>query len=60
MTNVFSAYAHLSAGLFGILLLAVMMGAPSGLVGGFVKWAEARKLRRAAADVPARVEEQRA
>ena len=33
MTNVFNAYAHLSAGLFGILLIAVMMIAPGGIVG---------------------------
>ncbi len=40
MTNIFSAYAHLSAGLFGILLLVVMMAAPSGLVGSAIKWHE--------------------
>jgi branched-chain amino acid transport system permease protein len=45
MTNVFSAYAHLSAGLFGILLLVVMMAAPSGLVGSCVEIAEKRKAR---------------
>ena len=37
MTNVFSAYAHLSAGLFGLLLIAVMMAAPGGIVGTAVK-----------------------
>ena len=37
MTNVFSAYAHLSAGLFGVLLIAVMMAAPGGVVGAAVK-----------------------
>ena len=36
MTNIFSAYAHLSAGLFGILLIAVMMAAPGGIVGTLV------------------------
>ena len=33
MTNIFSSYAHLSAGMFGVLLLVVMMAAPGGLVG---------------------------
>ncbi len=37
MTNIFSGYAHLSAGLFGILLIAVMMAAPGGVVGTAVK-----------------------
>ncbi|MBL8589278.1 MAG: branched-chain amino acid ABC transporter permease [Methylobacteriaceae bacterium] len=37
MTNVFNAYAHLSAGLFGLLLIAVMMAAPGGVVGTAVK-----------------------
>jgi branched-chain amino acid transport system permease protein len=45
MTNVFSAYAHLSAGLFGILLLVVMMAAPGGLVGTCLRWLDARKAR---------------
>jgi branched-chain amino acid transport system permease protein len=36
MTNIFSASAHLSAGLFGILLIAVMMAAPGGIVGTLV------------------------
>lgn len=45
MTNVFSAYANLSAGLFGVLLLVVMMAAPGGLVGTCVRLYDARKLR---------------
>ena len=36
MSNYFSAYAHLSAGLFGLLLITVMMAAPGGLVGTFL------------------------
>jgi branched-chain amino acid transport system permease protein len=54
MTNVFSAYAHLSAGLFGVLLLVVMMAAPGGLVGTVVRRYDARKERlRGAARVRA-------
>ena len=45
MTNVFSGYADLSAGLFGVLLLLVMMAAPNGLVGTFVKLVQDRKAR---------------
>ena len=53
MTNVFSAYAHLSAGLYGILLLAVMMAAPSGLVGGVVQLVDKFRSRsRPAAAAP--------
>jgi branched-chain amino acid transport system permease protein len=37
MTNYFSAFANLSAGLFGVLLIVVMMLAPSGIVGSLVK-----------------------
>jgi branched-chain amino acid transport system permease protein len=59
MTNVFSAYANLSAGLFGILLLVVMMAAPGGLVGTCIRLIDARK-ERAAGDVKARVEEVKA
>ena len=36
MSNLFSGYAHLSAGLFGILLIAVMTIAPTGIVGSLV------------------------
>lgn len=43
MTNIFSSYAHLSAGLFGVLLLVVMMAAPGGLVGTVVRKLDARK-----------------
>ena len=43
MTNIFSSYAHLSAGMFGVLLLAVMMLAPSGLVGTALEFWEKRK-----------------
>lgn len=45
MTNLFSAYAQYSAGLFGILLLVVMMGAPGGLVGTCIRLLDARKQR---------------
>jgi branched-chain amino acid transport system permease protein len=37
LTTAFSSYAHLSAGMFGVLLIVVMMMAPSGIVGSFVK-----------------------
>ena len=37
MTNVFSTYAHLSAGLFGLLLVVVLMIAPQGIVGTCLK-----------------------
>lgn len=50
MTNIFSSYAHLSAGMFGILLLVVMMLAPSGLVGSCVRWFESRKRRAGRAE----------
>jgi branched-chain amino acid transport system permease protein len=43
MTNVFSSYASLSTGLFGVLLLVVMMAAPGGLVGTAVRLYDARK-----------------
>lgn len=33
MSNLFSAYAHLSMGLFGLMLMLVMMLAPKGIVG---------------------------
>jgi branched-chain amino acid transport system permease protein len=46
MTNVFSGYAHLSAGLYGLLLVVVMMAAPGGLVGTFLKLIQNRKARR--------------
>jgi branched-chain amino acid transport system permease protein len=36
MSNLFSGYAHLSAGMFGILLIAVMTIAPTGIVGTIV------------------------
>jgi branched-chain amino acid transport system permease protein len=36
MSNFFSAYANLSAGLFGILLIAVMTIAPTGIVGAVI------------------------
>lgn len=45
MTNIFSSYAQYSAGLFGLLLVAVMMGAPGGLVGTCVRLYDARKAR---------------
>jgi branched-chain amino acid transport system permease protein len=45
MTNVFSGYADLSAGLFGVLLVLVMMAAPGGLVGTSVKLITNRRAR---------------
>jgi branched-chain amino acid transport system permease protein len=50
MTNVFSGYAQLSAGLFGLLLVVVLTLAPGGIVGSLVKLyddARARKRPRA-------------
>jgi branched-chain amino acid transport system permease protein len=45
MMNIFSGYAQYSAGMFGILLLAVMMGAPGGIVGTCVRLYDVRKQR---------------
>lgn len=45
MTNVFSAYANLSAGLYGLLLIVVMMAAPGGIVGTVVRYVDERKVR---------------
>jgi len=45
MTNIFSSYAHLSAGMYGVLLLVVMMAAPGGLVGTVIRFLDARKAR---------------
>lgn len=59
MTNVFSSYAHLSAGLFGILLVAVMMAAPGGIVGSLVGWFDQRR-SRARFDREARLQGSRA
>jgi branched-chain amino acid transport system permease protein len=53
MSNYFSAYAHLSAGLFGLLLIAVMMAAPGGLVGTFL-WLFSRKSETGPSMPPAR------
>lgn len=52
MTNVFSGYAQLSAGLYGILLLVVMMAFPGGIVGTCVKLLDNRKARSSAALEP--------
>jgi branched-chain amino acid transport system permease protein len=61
MTNVFSAYAHLSAGLFGILLIGVMMAAPTGIVGSLVGFFERLRARSGSAAEPVtRVAETRA
>ena len=49
MTNVFSAYAQYSAGLYGILLLVVMMALPGGIVGSCVQFWQNRKDRAAGA-----------
>jgi branched-chain amino acid transport system permease protein len=46
MTNFFSGYAQLSGGLYGILLLVVMMAAPGGLVGTARKLIRNRRQRR--------------
>lgn len=43
MSNFFSGYAHLSAGLFGVLLIVVMLAAPEGLVGSSLKLTAAFK-----------------
>ena len=43
MTNLFSSLAEYSAGLFGLLLVAVMMIAPGGIVGTLVRLAQNRK-----------------
>ncbi|VWB18730.1 leucine/isoleucine/valine transporter permease subunit [Burkholderia lata] len=43
MTNIFSGYASFSAGLFGLLLVVVMMAAPGGLVGTCMKLFSRRK-----------------
>jgi branched-chain amino acid transport system permease protein len=53
MANYFSAYAHLSAGLFGLLLIAVMMAAPGGLVGTFL-WLFSRQGETGPSIPPAR------
>lgn len=52
LTNMFSSYAHLSAGMFGVLLLVVMMIAPAGLVGSLVNLFDRRKWRAQAAAKP--------
>jgi branched-chain amino acid transport system permease protein len=49
MTNLFAGYAQLSAGLFGILLIVVMMGLPDGIVGTCVKLMESRRARMSSA-----------
>jgi ABC-type branched-subunit amino acid transport system permease subunit len=45
MTNYFSAFANLSSGLFGVLLIVVMMLAPSGIVGSLVKLVDSNSAR---------------
>ena len=50
MTNVFSSYAHLSAGLFGALLVVVMMAALGGIVGTCLRLYHNRKTRSVAAN----------
>lgn len=52
MSNIFSGYAHLSAGLFGILLIAVMTAAPTGIVGSLVGLYEKAKARGKAGEKP--------
>ena len=45
MTNYFSAFANLSSGMFGVLLIVVMMLAPSGIVGSLVKLVDSNSAR---------------
>lgn len=45
-TNFFSSYANLSAGMYGLLLIVVMMIAPGGIVGTCMRFIEKRKARR--------------
>jgi len=47
MTNEFAAYAQLSVGLYGILLLVVMMALPGGIVGTCIDYFENFKARSA-------------
>ena len=49
MTNVFAGYAQLSAGLYGILLIVVMMGLPDGIIGTCVRLVETRRARNGSA-----------
>jgi branched-chain amino acid transport system permease protein len=60
MTNVFSSYAHLSAGMFGLLLVVVMMIAPGGIVGSCVRLVERCKVRFGRERRSNRVEERQA
>jgi branched-chain amino acid transport system permease protein len=53
MTNEFSAYGQYSAGMYGVLLLVVMMALPGGIVGSCVKLVVDRKERAADAMMPA-------
>jgi branched-chain amino acid transport system permease protein len=59
MTNVFSSYAQLSAGMYGLLLLVVMMAAPGGIVGTCIRLIDARKARAKGDVKAARAEEVR-
>ena len=59
MTNLFSSYGHLSAGMFGVLLIVVMMVAPGGIVGTCFKLMEGLKAR-SKGRLEQRVEEGRA
>ena len=51
MSNMFSAYGQISAGLFGLLLVVVMMAAPTGLVGTFIYYYEKIKIRKVSPDI---------
>lgn len=53
MTNVFSSYAQLSAGLFGLLLIVVMLAARGGLVGTCLKLGGLIKARARPSTEPA-------
>jgi len=48
MTDVFSGYANLSGGLYGLLMVIVLLSAPGGIVGTCVRIAESRRRRGAA------------
>jgi branched-chain amino acid transport system permease protein len=45
MTNLFSGYANLSGGLYGLLMVVVLLSAPGGIVGTCIRLAESRRQR---------------
>jgi branched-chain amino acid transport system permease protein len=48
MTNLFSGYANLSGGLYGLLMVIVLLSAPGGIVGTCVRLVDSRRRRIAA------------